>query len=193
MPKMIVATQQEDALPENYSIALSSKENLKAIPAIEVAAAATFAEADLPIEIRYRVTDQDVLERACRNGRLWIATDRNDQVVGFSMLEIVDGLAHLDELDVHPDHARKGIGSGLLRVAIDWTYQQAYPAMTLVTFRHLAWNAPFYERFGFAEIEPGTLAPDLSEILQDEASAGIDMKNRIAMRLEIEQALRTKD
>ncbi len=190
---MIVATLQEGALPENYSIALSSKENLKAIPAIEVAAAATFAEADLPIEIRYRVTDQDVLEAARRNGRLWIATDRNDHVVGFSMLEIVDGVAHLDELDVHPDHARQGIGSGLLRTAIDWAFQQEYAAMTLVTFRHLAWNAPFYERFGFTEIEQRTLAPELSEILQDEASTGIDMKNRIAMRLEIEHALRTKD
>jgi GNAT superfamily N-acetyltransferase len=189
---MIVATLQEGALSENYSISLSSKKKLKAIPAIEVAAAATFAEADLPIEIRYRVTDQDVLEVAWRNGRLWIATDRNDRVVGFSMLEIVDGVAHLDELDVHPDHARKGIGSGLLRVAIDWAFQQGYPAMTLVTFRHLAWNAPFYERFGFTEIEQNALAPELSQILQDEASAGINAKHRIAMRLEIQQAKRSK-
>jgi GNAT superfamily N-acetyltransferase len=190
---MTVATLQEGALPENYSIALSSKKNLKAIPAIELAAAATFAEADLPIEIRYRVTDQDVLEGAWRNGRLWIALDRNDHVVGFSMLEIVDGVAHLDELDVHPDHARKGIGSRLLRVAIDWAIQQGYPAMTLVTFRHLVWNAPFYERFGFTEIEQGVLAPELREILQDEASAGINTKHRIAMRLEIEQAKRSKN
>ena len=111
--------------------------------------------------------------------------DRNDHVVGFSMLEIVDGAAHLDELDVHPDHARKGIGSGLLRVSIDWAIQQGYAAMTLITFRHLAWNAPFYERFGFTEIEKHTLAPELSEILQDEASAGINTRHRIAMRLEI--------
>ncbi len=185
---MVVVRSQPVGLPENYSIVLSSAENLEAIPAIEVAAAATFAEADLPLGIRYRVTDQDVLEMARQGGRLWIALNGDDRVVGFTMLEIVGGLAHLDELDVHPDHVRQGIGSSLLRVAIDWAVREAYPAMTLVTFRHLIWNAPFFEKFGFSEIERDELSLELREILRDEIAIGLSKANRIAMRLRLDKA-----
>lgn len=182
---MVTAPPQAGTLPENYSIKLSSQTQLRAIPAIELAAAAGFSEADLPLGTRYRVTDHDVLEDARRDGRVWIASDIENRVVGFTMLEIVDGLAHLDELDVHPDHARKGIGSSLLQVAIDWASDAGYSAMTLVTFRHIAWNAPFYRKRGFSEVGRDVLGSQLSEILHDEAVAGLNAQNRIAMRLEL--------
>ena len=173
-------------MPANYSIQPAALEHLKAIPAIEVAAVSTFAEADIPLEIRYRVTDPDVLEDARGGGRLWIALDRNDRVIGFAMLEVMGGLAHLDEIDVHPDHTRQGIGSGLLRKTIDWARGEKHPAMTLVTFRHLPWNAPFYEKFGFREIDRDAMSADLSELLQDEADTGLNMENRIAMQLSLD-------
>ena len=142
-----------------------------------------FAEADVPLEIRYRVTDPDVLENARERGRLWIALDCNDRAIGFAMLEIVDGLAHLDELDVHPDHARQGVGSGLLQKSIDWARGKKHAAMTLVTFRHLAWNAPFYEKFGFREIHRDAMSVELKALFRNEAATGMNMDNRIAMQL----------
>jgi len=179
----LAVAKPELAIPANYSIQPAAKEHLRAIPAIEVAAVSTFAEADIPLEIRYRVTAPDVLEDARAGGRLWVALDRHDRAIGFAMLEILDGLAHLDEIDVHPDHAMQGIGSRLLQKTIDWAVGEKYPAMTLVTFRHLPWNAPFYERFGFREIERAALSADLRELFQDEAATGLNMKNRIAMSL----------
>ena len=184
---MDTAPPQAGALPENYSIELSSQTQLRAIPAIELAAATGFSEADLPLGARFRVTDRDVLEDARRGGRLWIASDCDHRVVGFAMLEIIDGLAHLDELDVHPDHAGKGIGSSLLQVAIDWASKAGYSAMTLVTFRHVAWNAPFYRKRGFNELRQDALGSQLSRILHDEAVAGLNVQNRIAMQLELIQ------
>ena len=169
----------------NYSIALASREHLKAIPGIELAAASAFAEADVPLDIRYRVTDPDVLDDARSGGRIWIALDRNDQAIGFAMIEIMDGRAHLDEIDVHPDHARQGIGSALLRATIEWSRRERYGAMTLVTFRHLLWNAPFYEKFGFRELQKNAFGSELKERFHEEAATGLNMRHRIAMRLEL--------
>lgn len=172
-------------MPANYSIRLASAEHLKAIPGIQVAAVSVFAESDVPLDIRYRTTAADVLQDAQESARLWVATDGNDHVVGYAMIEIFDGLAHLDDLDVHPEHARQGIGSALLRVVIDWAMREQYTAMTLVTFRHLAWNAPFYEKFGFSEIKGEALNDDLRELLQDEVTAGLSGRHRIGMQLSL--------
>ena len=169
-------------MPENYTLTLARKEHLKAIPVIELAAASMFAEADVPPGIRYRVTDPNVLQEAQGNRQLWVALDRDNQPIGFAMIVILDGLAHLDELDVHPQHMRLGVGSSLLQATIDWATREQYVAMTLVTFRHLAWNAPFYERFGFFEIQQEALSSNLRELFSDEAAAGLMMQNRVAMR-----------
>jgi len=167
----------------NYSITLAGKANLSAIPGIQIAAVSVFAEADIPLDIRYRVSAVDVLQEAQENGRLWVAIDDHDRVIGYAMLEILDDLAHLDDLDVHPDYARQGIGTALLNVAIDWAKKENYPAMTLVTFRHLMWNAPYYEKHGFSEIQREALTPCLHHIFADELAAGLNTENRIAMKL----------
>ena len=172
-------------MPANYSIRIASAEHLKAIPGIQVAAVSIFAESDVPLEFRYRTTAVDILQDAQESGRLWVATAGDDHVIGYAMIEIFDGLAHLDDLDVHPEHAKQGIGSALLRVVIDWAMQEQYTTMTLVTFRHLAWNAPFYEKFGFSEIKSEALNADLREFLQDEVAAGLSGRNRIAMQLSL--------
>jgi len=170
-------------MPSKYSIRLASPEHLRAIPDIQVAAASVFAEADVPLDIRYRISSADVLQAAQKSGHLWIAADYGNRVIGYAMVEIVDGLAHLDDLDVHPEHAKQGIGSTLLQVVIDWVRREDFPAMTLVTFRHLVWNAPFYEKFGFKELNRAALSPDLRAMIEDEIAAGLSEKNRIAMQL----------
>ena len=155
------------------------------IPAIELAAASVFPEKDLPLHIRYRVTERDVLAEARADDRLWVVLDLHGRAVGFALVEVVGGLAHVDEIDVHPDHARQGIGSTLLQLTIDWARHERFPAMTLVTFRHLAWNAPFYEKFGFIRLAQDELSDDISAILDDEDAVGMNMKNRVAMRLSL--------
>jgi len=58
-------------------------------------------------------------------------------------------------------------------------------AVTLTTFRNLAFNAPFYERFGFAYVEGAALTRDarLQDVLLAEAAHGLPAENRCAMRL----------
>ena len=167
------------------SIELAGREHLSAIPAIELAASAIFPEADLPPEIRYLVTEDELLHEAQSEARLWVALTDERTPVGFAMADIVDGGAHLDEMDVMPEFTRQGIGSRLVRTLVDWARSCDYPALTLITFRHLPWNAPFYERMGFVSMATSEIGSELAELLQEEGIAGIDVNQRVCMKLEL--------
>ncbi len=83
-----------------------------------------------------------------------------DPPVGLCRIDALDSTAprpsaaHLEQLSVHPDHAGHGIGRALLREAIGWASAHGYDELTLVTYRDVPWNAPFYASEGFVEIGP---------------------------------------
>lgn len=141
-----------------------------------------FPEADLPLHIRYRVTDRATLAEAQRDGRLWVALNTKREPVGFAHVCVVDDQAHLDEMDVHPDFARRGIGTGLLNTVVAWATSQGFDALTLITFRHLPWNAPFYAALGFEVLGEDSLGDDMRDLLRQEAKAGLKAANRVCMR-----------
>ncbi len=169
------------------SIQLADRDHLPAIPAIELAAAAMFSEADLPVEIRYRVTEDEFLQQAQRDARLWVALTGDRMPVGFARAEILDGGAHLDEMDVLPDYRRQGIGTRLMHTIVDWARAGGFHAVTLVTFRHLPWNAPFYERLGFVSMQAADLGEEVRMLMAAEGRAGIDMRKRVCMKLDLSQ------
>ena len=167
------------------SIKLAGSEHLSAIPAIELAASAMFPEADLPLEVRYLVIENELLQEAQSDERLWVALTDERTPVGFAMAGFIDGGAHLDEMDVMPDFGRQGIGTRLVRTIIDWGRLGDYPVLTLITFRHLPWNAPFYERMGFEAMATSELGEELAKLLQEEGDAGIDVHKRVCMKLDL--------
>ena len=167
------------------SIKLAGSEHLSAIPAIELAASAMFPEADLPLEVRYLVIENELLQEAQSDARLWVALTDERTPVGFAMAGIIDGGAHLDEMDVMPDFGRQGVGTRLVRTIIDWARLGDYPVLTLITFRHLPWNAPFYERMGFEAMATSELGEELANLLQEEGDAGIDVHKRVCMKLDL--------
>jgi GNAT superfamily N-acetyltransferase len=75
-----------------------------------------------------------------------------DPPVGLARIDSLSGGAHLDQLSVHPDHARRGIGRALLRGACEWAGEAGYKAITLATYRDVPWNGPFYASEGFLEV-----------------------------------------
>ena len=56
-------------------------------------------------------------------------------------------------------------------------------ALTLTTFRDVAWNAPFYQRLGFAVLPREAISPYLAGHLRDEIERGLPADRRCAMRL----------
>jgi len=161
-------------------VALAEPEDVAALPAIELTAA-TLLQGHAPRAVLEEATDVGELRAAQAAGRLWVA--RADEVpVGFAYaVLLVDGSAHLDEVDVHPAHGRRGLGAALVRAACAWSAGAGHPRLTLTTFRDVPWNMPFYARLGFREIPPARLTPALAAIVADETARGLDPARRTVM------------
>jgi GNAT superfamily N-acetyltransferase len=77
-----------------------------------------------------------------------------DPPVGLCRIDAMGAAAHLEQLSVHPDHGRSGVGRALLRAGIEWAHDHGYRELTLVTYREVPWNGPFYATEGFVEVGP---------------------------------------
>lgn len=103
-----------------------------------------------------------------------------DPAYGFARIDEVDGTAHLEQLSVHPDHARAGAGTALLEAACDWAAGKGYATITLSTFADVPWNAPFYARHGFEPMND--LGPGLRGLRATEKGIGLDrLGTRVVM------------
>lgn len=164
-----------------YVIAAARPSDLPLLPAIELAAARLLA-GYAPSSVLTETTSLRDLEEAQRRGHLWVA--RSDGApVGFAHVILLDpGSSHLEEMDVHPAHGRRGLGRLLAMTVCRWAAAHMYSSVTLSTFRDVPWNMPFYARLGFEEIPPQELGPGLRSVVEDEARRGLDRSRRVVMR-----------
>jgi GNAT superfamily N-acetyltransferase len=100
------------------------------------------------------------------------------------LVKVVDGCAHVEQVSVHPVHGRQGIGRLLIDEVGRWAAGQGLAALTLSTFRNVAFNGPYYARLGFREL--AELTPGLVEIQREETAMGLDPAERVFMRRETE-------
>jgi len=136
----------------------------------------------LPEEAFLDVTPDEEFREACEDGGLLVALGPDDAVVGFALVHEHGGHAHLEEVDVHPDHGRRGVGAKLVLAVCDWAARRELPGVTLTTFRDVPWNEPFYRRLGFAVIPAAELSPTLRAIVAEEAERGLDPARRVVLR-----------
>jgi GNAT superfamily N-acetyltransferase len=169
-----------------YAITTARPSDLPLLPSIELAAARLLA-GHAPESVLAETTSQDVLTDAQRQGRLWVAL-ANDVPVGFAHVEVIEPtVAHLEEIDVHPEHGRRGLGTRLVQAVCAWAGLAGYGSVTLTTFRDVSWNLPFYARLGFEVIAPEQLSPALRSVVQDETRRGLDPARRVAMAVLTDQ------
>jgi GNAT superfamily N-acetyltransferase len=165
-----------------YAVRMARADDLPSLPAIERAAATRFhttpytALADFPLASTGIDLDHEFV---------WVVTDGHDRPVAFAIAHHLDGSVHLHELDVHPDHARQGLGRRLIAAVADWARGCGATALTLTTFQDVAWNGPYYSRLGFRTLDPVALSPALAAVRQAEADAGLPMASRICMQLDL--------
>ena len=118
-----------------------------------------------------------------RNGSCcWVALEPGGAPVGFAAASIGGRRLHLGELDVLPEHGRKGIGSALIQAVEEYALRSDCTEITLTTFRDVPWNAPFYARIGFDAISEQELDAELTRRLSDETALGLERSTRVAMR-----------
>jgi GNAT superfamily N-acetyltransferase len=118
------------------------------------------------------------------SGRADLVLVADDPAVAFIVVELVDGIPHVWQMSVHPDHGRQGLGAALIAAAREWARTAGYNARTLTTFRDVPWNGPFYGSLGFVVLDD--LTPELAAIRDHERAIGDDDYGpRVAMRLEL--------
>lgn len=172
-------------MPAGYRVRLAHPDEVAALPQVEGQAAQAFStcleQTGLTAEILAQTNAVEDFEQARQAGRLWVAISPTDQVVGLALVIVLGDYAHLDELDVLPDHSQQGVGSALVATVCDWAQAAGYAGVTLRTFRDVPWNAPFYQRRGFRIVESSQLSPHHGDLEVAEQQRGLRTDLRVSM------------
>ncbi len=160
-------------------------DDLPLLREIEWAAGEVFRDVGMPEIADDEPLPVPELARYLTAGTALVVAGADDLPVAYLIAEPVDGALHIEQLSVHPDHARRGLGRALIDHLAAHTDAGA---LTLTTFADVPWNAPYYERCGFRRLAAAALTPGLREIRRQEAAHGLDRWPRLCMRRELRQA-----
>ena len=153
---------------------------------IERAAGALFAELGRDDIAGAEPASVEQLAEYAVAGRAWVVTiDGVDTPAGYAVVDVVDGVAHLEQISVDPVYGRRGLGSALVDHVCGWAAAHGYDAVTLTTFADIPLNAPFYAARGFRVLTEAETGPELTALVAREADHGLDPAERVTMRRDI--------
>lgn len=118
-------------------------------------------------------------------GRAWTAVDESDHPVGYILVAIVDGAAHIEQVTVLPPEQGRGVGRALIETARSWASSRHLRGLTLTTFEGVPWNRPLYEHLGFRVMSMHEIGPELRRLREEEAARGLEHSARVAMWLDL--------
>ena len=104
--------------------------DLPVLREIETAAGELFREIGMVDIAEHSPPALHVLRTYQRAGRAWVAADSTDSPVGYVLVKVVDGAAHIEQISVHPEHQRQGLGRALIDAVDQWAVAQNLPALT---------------------------------------------------------------
>lgn len=182
-----------------YHIRLADLGDIAALPAIERAAAQRFVDVGYIDLAEGPVTDLSTLIAAQREERLWVVVaraagtkpaarrawaqgeDPEEIPVGFALVIHVDEAPHIQEMDVLPDHGRRGLGRSIVRKVIEHCRAAGHEKLTLTTLKNVPWNGPFYNSLGFREIPLSRCGAELQALFEKEIPPGVPAEDRVIM------------
>jgi ribosomal protein S18 acetylase RimI-like enzyme len=164
-----------------YQIRSARIEELPLLSLIEQSAARLFLDTPYAFLVNDEPLSLDFVQQQFRAGRVWVAVDCHEIVVGYAIAREVDDTLYLQQIDVEPEHGRRGIGTALVTTVCAWAKQQGYSIVSLSTFRDLHWNAPFYSKLGFCHVDEAELTTGFQQIRLKEFEAGLPIVDRVIM------------
>ncbi|MEC7289147.1 MAG: GNAT family N-acetyltransferase [Pseudomonadota bacterium] len=176
-------------LPEGYSITRAELDDIPALISVDKAASALFAPTGLLTE--EALADHvpaEVLETEIPLSNVFVARNQHDWAIGFALIRPRGTGLYLDQISVHPDHGKKGIGRALVIRTLAEAEARKLPHVSLSTFRDLAWNGPFYASLGFKELSADRLEPYMLEI-EEAQKPFMDVSKRCFMRRKVRRSL----
>ncbi|MBI5960003.1 MAG: GNAT family N-acetyltransferase [Chloroflexi bacterium] len=173
-------------MDSHYHVRRAVPADLPHLPEIERCAARLFIDYGFSEDDLQHVTSVEEHAQAQQSGCLWIAADQHEIPAAFIKVSSFDDFVHINEVDVHPDHQRRGLGAALIEAVCAWAASTGTRAVTLTTEREIPWNAPYYARLGFRIVPPEEQSPDLHILFEHEAVlSNRSLENRVAMIREL--------
>jgi ribosomal protein S18 acetylase RimI-like enzyme len=114
-----------------------------------------------------------------------VAIDAHAVCAGFVMFEPQPSRIYVQELDVLTSHAGRRIGAALIEQVAGIARERQLTQLVLSTYRDVPWNAPYYRRLGFRDIELADLDTALIARREAHIARGLDESQRVFMRREL--------
>ncbi len=174
-------------LPQGYSIARADREEIDTLIDIDLAAGHLFNDTGLIAEDA--LSDHvpaDVFDTAIEKNHVLTARTEKGVAIGFALTSERTGTLYLDQISVHPDHGRQGLGSALITRVVEEAKIRKFKTVTLSTFRDLAWNGPFYKKLGFREVARRQMEDWMIDLEKVQAMS-LDISQRCFMRRKVKR------
>jgi len=172
--------QENTAVTNHFSFGPGRREDIENLQTLQLRAGDGFRKFGMPEVADKPPIGAKVLQAAMRRGHLEVAR-LGLVIAGFSLVQDYGPDCHLEQMSVDPKFMRRGFGGQILKRVIQMAIERGQNRVTLSTFRHVPWNAPFYKKHGFQEMDSATLTPALLKYKNAEIATGLDMKSRAFM------------
>lgn len=101
--------------------------------------------------------------------------------IGFVYAYDADDCTFISQIAVVPEAQKLGAGTALLNAIADAAQQAGKRGVTLMTFRDVPWNAPFYAKRGYTILTPAEMGPELASLFARDVARWSKFGERCAM------------
>ncbi|HEX3636586.1 MAG TPA: GNAT family N-acetyltransferase [Paraburkholderia sp.] len=164
---------------------LAALHDADAIRAIEFEAGQRFVSVGLTGIADAPPMELELVNRKIGAREIVVAVDADGTCVGFVMFEPQPARFYVQELDVLTSHAGQRIGAALIEQVAQLARAQQIMQLILSTFREVPWNAPYYRRLGFRDMEQADLDAVLIARRDAHIARGLDESKRVFMRRDL--------
>jgi GNAT superfamily N-acetyltransferase len=165
---------------DDYELRAARPDELQLLLSVEDDAGRLYGSVGMPDDLPG--LPLELLSDGLARGLLWVVAPRGEPPVGFALCWLRGDAMHLRELDVCPDHGRRGLGARLLEHVAAQARERGCSRVTLTTFSEVPWNRTYYERHGFERMAEAELPEWLAAERKHEAQQGLDRWPRLAMQ-----------
>jgi predicted N-acetyltransferase YhbS len=164
---------------------LAAPPDANAIRSIEFEAGQRFARIGMTGIADAPPMAQEFVKRKIEAREIIVAVERGGMCVAFVMFEPQPAHFYVQELDVLTSHAGQRIGAALLEQVAQRARAQQVMQLVLSTFREVPWNAPYYRRLGFRDMNEADLDAALIARREAHIARGLDESKRLFMRRDL--------
>ena len=168
-----------------YSIRVAAGDDAPLLADIERAADQRYLDSPYRDEVSGEAIPDEAARRYCTEGRILVA-EVDGRVVAYLgwHLEADPDYLGISQVSVLPEFGRLGIGTALIRRAIDTAIAGGASHVVLATFSDVAWNEPWYLRLGFRSLAPFEWTDWMREVVESQHGK-VPWDHRVWMQLDL--------